>query len=502
MVSGEIPYPPQVVHINPVLLAAYEEGSLSDHLMSYVEGLIVAKSQAEEWELNRNLRVARRIEEEECAEKERAEKERVEKDKAEAALKKKEEKKAVEMQKRKAEKEAEEKKRTQAELEKKKKAVLAEQKQAAESIKADKAKSEAGKKAAKEKSPEEQGGNEEVDQEKTEYEKMRDAARVTRREIGLKARNDPAAPSDTEESQDILAPVIPKKVTMTRKEFGLRIKVLTGRSPPSSSSVADPRKKQAIDTPVPDTSTVKLTSLLEEQEQAASSPTVMSEKIAQQEEEGDEVFGQNKEELARPEEPPTSSSLPRTDSVDVSAEEGRTCDFEAEATHDLNVNDAETDVDSPVPTPQVHVKKVVVKNVQGSSSEIAGLHHNLLLAVFKGEKKDFGDYILQTITHASADRPIPSQQQLKQPIRPSDSQYETSSCTDGSLKNLVLKLSKKIDDQQDMLGKHAALLKNQEVLIKKLISREDKTSGMLQDFFAKHFPDVMKPEDSEATPVQ
>ncbi|XP_010229846.1 histone-lysine N-methyltransferase SETD1B-like [Brachypodium distachyon] len=193
-------------------------------------------------------------------------------------------------------------------------------KQAAESMKADKAKSDARKKAAKEKSPEEQGGNEEVDREKTEYEKTRDAAHEIRREIGLKARNDPAAPSDTEEN---------------------------------------PRKK-AIDTLVLDTSHVKLTSLLEEQEQAASSPTVLCEQTAQHEE-GDEVLGKHKEDLTHPEEPPTSSSLPRTESVDASTKEGRTCDFEAEATRDLNVNDAETDADATVPTPEVRVKKAVKK---------------------------------------------------------------------------------------------------------------------------------------------
>ncbi|XP_024317168.1 eukaryotic translation initiation factor 4 gamma-like [Brachypodium distachyon] len=134
MASGEIPYPPQVVQIDPIPLATFEEGSLPDHLMSHVEGLIVAKAQAEEWELNGSLRVARRIEEEERAEKERtekAEKEHVEKEKKEKEI-------ALKIQ---------------AELEKK--AVRAEQmKQAAESMKADKAKSEARKKAAKEKSPE------------------------------------------------------------------------------------------------------------------------------------------------------------------------------------------------------------------------------------------------------------------------------------------------------------------------------------------------------------
>ncbi|XP_010236563.1 nucleolin-like [Brachypodium distachyon] len=249
-------------------------------------------------------------------------------------------------------------------------------KQAAESMKADKAKSEVRKKTAKEKSPEEQGGNEEVDKEKTEYEKTRDATREIRCESGLKARNDPAAPSDTEESQDLPAPVLPKKITMTRKaseiaevkktakEFGLGIKFLLAEVPPLHRLWQ--QKKKAIDTPVPDTSNVKLTSLLEKQEQAASSPTILSEQTAQQEEEGDEVLGQNKEELARPEEPPTTSSLPRTESVDVSAEEGRTCDFEAEATRDLNVNDEETDADAPVPTPQARVKKVVMKNVAPS----------------------------------------------------------------------------------------------------------------------------------------
>ncbi|XP_010236729.1 uncharacterized protein LOC104584234 [Brachypodium distachyon] len=162
MASGEIPYPSQVVHIDPVLLAAFNEGTLRDSLMSHVEGLIVAKTRAEEWEQNRSLRVARRLGEEDRAEKERVEKEK-----------------------------------------KKKKALLAEQmKQAAESLKADKAKSEARKKAA-EKMPEVQGGNEEVDREKTEYEKTRDAARETRREIGLKARHDSVVPSDTEESQDL-----------------------------------------------------------------------------------------------------------------------------------------------------------------------------------------------------------------------------------------------------------------------------------------------------------
>ncbi|XP_010233293.1 caldesmon-like [Brachypodium distachyon] len=672
MAYGEIPYPPQVVHINPVCL-------------------IVAKAQAEEWEQNRSIRVARRLEEEE-----RAEKERVEKEKAEAALRRKEEKKAAELQKKKAEKEAEEKKRadlialkkekeialkTRAELErKKKKALLVEQmKQPDESIKADKAKSDARKKAAKEKSPEEQGGNEEVDKEKTEYEKMRDAACEIRREIGLKARNDPAAPSDTEESQDLPAPVLPKKITMTRKaseiakvkktakEFGLRIKVPAGRSPSTSSSVADPRKNKAIDTPVPDISNVKLTSLLEESEQAASSPTVLSEQTTQQEE-VDEVLGQNKEELARPEEPPTSSSLPRIESVDASAEEGRTCDFEAEATRDLNVNDAETDADAPVPTPQIAPKKkrsgvpkdhedrrlsrmlvrsqamsednrellsrkpkmlvssdrekVYFKALKNAELRLVRLNNGLkykedrsaedprfwsfeqqdyyaqillprkhfakmkylnddwfssnrqngvmptinalndlnllkfvetcqnwndelilqFYATF-GRKKDsqapYAPQIMKIILQLSEKRfelehqhkyfslkpqdtepsvlshtsvsdrpskessqPVPSQPQLQKSLHPSDSQFETSSGTDGSLKNLVVKLSRKIDDQQDLLEKQTALLKNQEVLIKKLISREDKTSGMLQYFLAKHYPNVLKREDSEATPSQ
>ncbi|XP_010236790.1 caldesmon-like [Brachypodium distachyon] len=285
MASGEVPYPPQVVHIDPVLLAAFNEGTLPDSLMSYVEGLIVAKTRAEEWEQNRSLRVARRLEEED-----RAEKKRVEKEKAKAALK---EKKAAELQK-KAEKETEEKKRadlialkkekelplkTLAELEKKKKALLAEQmKQVAESLKADKTKSEARKKAA-EKTPEVEGENEEVDREKTEYEKTRDAARETRREIA--------------------------EVKKTAKEFGLKIKVPAGRSSSTSSSATVPLKK-AIDTLVPDTSTVKLTSLAEEQEQAASSPTVLSEHTAQQEE-GDEVLGKNQEDIIRPEEPPPAA---------------------------------------------------------------------------------------------------------------------------------------------------------------------------------------------------
>ncbi|XP_024314577.1 uncharacterized abhydrolase domain-containing protein DDB_G0269086-like [Brachypodium distachyon] len=332
-------------------------GTLPDSLTSHVEGLIVAKTRAEEWEQNRSLRVARRLEEEDHAEKER-----VEKEKAEAALK---QKKVAELQKKKAKKEAEEKKR------KKKKALLAEQmKQAAESLKADKAKSEARKKAT-EKMPEVQGGNEEVDREKTEYEKMRDAARETRREVGLKARHDTAAPSDSEESQDLPQTVPSKKITMTRqasqiaevkktaKEFGLKIKVPAERSSSTSSSAAVSLKK-AIDTLVPDTSTVKLTSLAEEQEQAASSPTVLSEHTAQQEE-GDEVLGKNQKDIIRLEEPPTSSSLPRTESVDASAEEGRTCDFEAEPTRDLHANDAETDADAPVPMPEVRVKKVVKK---------------------------------------------------------------------------------------------------------------------------------------------
>ncbi|XP_014757872.1 uncharacterized protein LOC106866719 [Brachypodium distachyon] len=286
MASGEIPYRPQVVHIDPILLAAFNEETLPETLMSHVEGLIVGKIQSEEWEQNRNLRVARRLEEEE-----RAEKERVEKEKAEAALKKKEEKKFAELQKKKA----------------------------------NRAKSDARKKAA-EKSNEVQGGNEEVDREKTEYEKTRDAAREIRREIGLKARNDPAAPSDTEESQDLPQTVLSKKITMTcqaseiaevkktAKEFGLRIKVPAGRSTSTSSSMAVeaipltkvPQKKKAIDTLVPDTSNVKLTSLLDKQEQAASSPTVLSEHTAQQE--GDE-----------------------------------------------------TDADAPVPTPEVRVKKAVKK---------------------------------------------------------------------------------------------------------------------------------------------
>ncbi|XP_010236568.1 uncharacterized protein LOC104584126 [Brachypodium distachyon] len=278
MASGETPYPPQFVHIDPVLLAAFNEGSLPESLMSHVEGLFVAKAQAEEWEQNRSLRIARSLDEEERAKKECVEKEKKEK---EIALK------------------------TQAELEKKKKALLAEQmKQAAESMKADKAKSDARKKAA-EKSPEVQGGNEEVDREKTEYEKTRDGAREIHREIGLKLRNDPAAPSDTEESQDLPLAVLTKKITMTRqaseiaevnktaKEFGLRIKVPAGRNPSTSSSVADPRKKKAIDTLVPDTSSVKLPSLLEEQEEAASSPTVLSEQTAQLEE-GDEVNNNSK----------------------------------------------------------------------------------------------------------------------------------------------------------------------------------------------------------------
>ncbi|XP_010236538.1 nucleolin-like [Brachypodium distachyon] len=269
--------------------------------------------------------------------------------------------------------------KTQTELEKKKKkkALLAEQmKQAVESLKADKAKSEARKKAA-EKTPEVQGGNEEVDQEKTEYEKTRDAARETCREIGLKARHDSAAPSDTEESQDLPQTVPSKKTTMTRqasqiaevkktaKEFDLKIKVHAGRSSSTSSSAAVPLKK-AIDTLVLDTSTIKLTSLAEEQEQAASSPTILSKHTAQQEE-GDEVLGKNQD--TRPEEPPTSSSLPRTESVDASAEEGRTCDFEAEATHDLHANDAETDADAPVPTPEVRVKKVVKKKKNVAPSD-------------------------------------------------------------------------------------------------------------------------------------
>ncbi|XP_010236387.1 calponin homology domain-containing protein DDB_G0272472-like [Brachypodium distachyon] len=368
MASKEIPYPPEVVHIDIVLLTAFNEETLPDSLMSHVEGLIVAKTQAEEWEQNRSLCVAKRLEEED-----RAEKKRVEKEKAEASLKEKEEKKAAELQMKKAEKEAEEKKtadlialkkekeialKTQAELEKKKKkALLAKQmKQTAESMKADKAKSNARKKAA-EKLPEVQGGNEEVDREKTEYE-TRDAAREIRREIGLKARNDPAAPSDTEESQDL--PQTIAEVKITAKEFGLRIKIPAGRSTSTSSSVAVSQKKKAIDTLVPDTSNVKLTSLFVEQEQAASSPIVMSEHTAQQEE-GDEVLGKNQEDITRPEEPPTSSSLPRTESVDASAEEGRTCDFEAEATRDLNVNDVETDEDAPVPTPEVRMKRAVEK---------------------------------------------------------------------------------------------------------------------------------------------
>lgn len=99
-------------------------------------------------------------------------------------------------------------------------------------------------------------------------------------------------------------------------------------------------------------------------------------------------------------------------------------------------------------------------------------------------------------------QPVPSQPQLTQSLHPSDSQFETSSGTYGSLKNLVVKLSRKIDDQQVLLEKQVALLKNQEVLIKKLISREEKTSGMLQDFLAKHYLDVLKPEDSEAIPSQ
>ncbi|XP_010233270.2 inner centromere protein-like [Brachypodium distachyon] len=355
MASGEIPYPPQVVHIDPVLLAAFNEGTLPDSLMSHVEGLIVAKNRAEEWEQNRSLRVAKRLEEEDHAEKERVEKEKEKKEK-ELALK------------------------TQPELEKKKnKALLAEQmKQAAKSLMADKAKSEARKKAA-EKTPEVQGGNEEVDREKTEYEKTRDAARETSREIGLKARHDSAVPSDTKESQDLPQTVLSKKITMTRqasqiaevkktaKEFGLKIKVPAGRSSSTSSSAAVPLKK-AIHTLVPDTSTVKLTSLAEEQEQAASSPTVLSEHTTQQEE-GDEVLGKNQEDITRPEEPPTSSSLPRTESVDASAEEGRTCDFEAEAS-DLHANDAETDADAPVPTPEVRVKKVVKKKFVAPSDPL------------------------------------------------------------------------------------------------------------------------------------
>ncbi|XP_010239171.1 inner centromere protein A-like [Brachypodium distachyon] len=292
MASGEIPYPPQVVHIDPVLLAAFNEGTLPDSLMSHVERLIVAKTRAEEWEQNRSLRIARRLEEEDCAEKKRVEKEKEaeEKKRADLIAVKKEKELAL---------------KTQAELEKKKKkkALLAEQmKQAAESLKADKAKSEARKKAA-EKKPEVQGGNEEVDREKTEYEKTRDAARETRRVISLKARHDSAAPADTEESQD-LPQTGPKKFTMTRqasqiaevkktaKEFGLKIKVPAGRSSSTSSSAAVPLKK-AIDTLVPDTSTVKLTTLAEKQEQAASSPTVLSEHNAEQEE-GDEVLGRTK----------------------------------------------------------------------------------------------------------------------------------------------------------------------------------------------------------------
>ncbi|XP_014751134.1 uncharacterized protein LOC106865507 [Brachypodium distachyon] len=219
MASGEVPYPSQVVHIDPVPLAAFNEGTLPDSLMSHVEGLIVAKTQAEEWEQNRSLRVARRLEED------HAEKKRVEKEK------KAEEKKRADLTALKKEKELVLK--TQAELEKKKKkTMLAEQmKQVAESMKVDKTKSEARKKAA-EKTPEVQGGNEEIDREKTEYE--------TRREIGLKARHDTADPSDTEESQDLPQIVPSKKITMTRqasqiaevkktaKEFGLKIKMCWG----------------------------------------------------------------------------------------------------------------------------------------------------------------------------------------------------------------------------------------------------------------------------------
>ncbi|XP_010233101.1 uncharacterized protein LOC104583084 [Brachypodium distachyon] len=375
MASGEVPYPPQVVHIDPVLLAGFNEGTLPDSLMSHVEGLIVAKTPAEEWEQNRSLRVARWLEEED-----RAEKKGVEKEKKKKAEKEAEEKKRADLIALKKEKELAFK--TQADLEKKKKkALLAEQmKQAAESLKADKAKNEARKKSA-EKTPEVQGGNEEVDWEKREYEKTRDAARETRREIGLKARHDTVAPSNSKESQDLPQTVPSKKITMTRqasqiaevkktaKEFGLKIKVPAGRSSSTSSSAAVPLKK-AIDTLVPDTSTVKFTSLAEEQEQAASSPTVLSEHTAQQEE-GDEVLGKNQEDITRPEEPPTSSSLPRTESVDASAEEGRTCAFEAEATRDLNVNDAETDVDASVPTPEVRVKKVVKKKKIVAPSDLS-----------------------------------------------------------------------------------------------------------------------------------
>ncbi|XP_010229768.1 nuclear localization sequence-binding protein-like [Brachypodium distachyon] len=106
------------------------------------------------------------------------------------------------------------------------------------------------------------------------------------------------------------------EVNKTAKEFGLRIKVPAGR--------------------------------------------ILSEHTAQREE-ADQVLGKNQEDLSRPEETPTSSSLPRTKSVDASAEEGRTCDFEVEATRDLNVNDAETDADAPVPTPEVRMKKAVEK---------------------------------------------------------------------------------------------------------------------------------------------